>query len=460
MQGPHPPDPGLRPSNLLGERVWGNHETSHHKLHIVRLDVLFPAPIHNFDDMVGLFFFYEHNICSDSVFHFSYDPLARSEKDDKFERLDPRMEVRTSNDFFESSMVLVERGTSFSGLNSFLFVTRVTPFPGRSVIELLVTTNGKHFDVVRVPDGMELLDFELVGESLGSVFLFVNAGGFDSRQGSLLISDDTGAEFRLSLERVHRLVNGTADFYWVDGFNACLVNIVSGVNGALGTLISFDNGDHWEPVRAPNARRDRSPIKCGADDCAINFSVSNSSTLSTLFSSFRAVGVMIGTGSIGPSGQASARDELSTWVSFNGGGYWSHVVEGSSTYAVGFAGGILVVAAAGRATNRVEFSVDQGWTWHTFEFREDPLFVNGLYLGYGNSLVNVVISGSDANSTRQASFFIDFESLNLRTCSEDTLENDNIPDEKWARGNVPNGQLKEEFEDRMMNDNFFFFFFF
>ena len=191
--------------------------------------------------------------------------------------------------------------------------------------------------------------------------------------GTLFVSNSNGTFFVESLKDTNRNEMGFVDYenlYGVDGVG--LANVVAnaqdvegrGAQKQLRTVITFDDGSSWEPVRAPSMDSENHRIGCNpadTDECALHLhSVTLPHNFGRVFSS-PAPGFVMGVGSIGA--YLKPYEECDTFLSTDAGLSWKMVRMDAHKYEFGDQGSIMVVVNDEDSTDTVRYSTDLGKTW-------------------------------------------------------------------------------------------------
>ena len=106
--------------------------------------------------------------------------------------------------------------------------------------------------------------------------------------------------------------------------------------------------------------------KCFLEDgCSLHLHIySSNGIFPPPYSQETAVGLIMGVGNTGRSLQRYKPDQLSTYMSRDGGLTWDEVRKGSHIYEFGDHGGLIIMAPNLEATTYVLYSWNEGKTWH------------------------------------------------------------------------------------------------
>ena len=266
--------------------------------------------------------------------------------------------------------------------------------------------------------------------------------------GTLFTSDSRGTNYVKSLEHTNRNIAGIVDFEKLESIEGvALANIISNPEEVevrrepkkLKTKITFDDGGHWQLLKAPGKTFDGKVTKCQVDQlssCSLHLqSVTELRSYGRVFSS-TAPGIVMGVGSIGDSLQAY--DECDTFVSTDAGQTWSMVAEGAHKYEFGDQGSILVMVDDEDATDKMLYSFDFGKTWASLDFGvtlrakllttiPDSTSTKFLLLG------TLTRKSKGAGEERHIIVQVDFDALEKRKCSDSDFE-------KWYARNIDGRQ--------------------
>ncbi|KAF7309568.1 Sortilin [Mycena indigotica] len=196
--------------------------------------------------------------------------------------------------------------------------------------------------------------------------------------GTLFVSNSNGTFFVESLKDTNRNELGFVDYeriYGVEGIG--IANVVSNANDVEGrnepkllrSLITFDDGSTWQPIRAPSKDSSGQRVGCNTDnieDCSLHLhSVTTPHNFGRIFSS-PAPGYVMGVGSIGRT--LLPYEECDTFLSTDAGLTWSMIRQDAHKYEFGDSGSILVVVNDEDGVDEVRYSLNMGKKWHTYKF--------------------------------------------------------------------------------------------
>jgi len=101
--------------------------------------------------------------------------------------------------------------------------------------------------------------------------------------------------------------------------------------------------------------------------------------LAPVYSSEKAVGIILGTGNLGA--KLTANDsQKALFLSRDGGLTWRTIRMGVHIYEIGDHGALVVIARKNAPTNFIEFSWDEGESWETLQISEHEIFVDNIII--------------------------------------------------------------------------------
>ncbi|RXN03097.1 sortilin-like protein [Labeo rohita] len=193
-------------------------------------------------------------------------------------------------------------------------------------------------------------------------------------------------------------------------------------DGSVQTVISFDQGGEWVPLKKPENTKCDSTAK-DPEMCSLHIHASYSSSMKLTvpmlpLSEPNAVGLILAHGSVGDAISLMTPD---VYVSDDGGYTWMEALKGPHHYAILDSGGLLVAVEHNEAKpiSEIKFSTDEGQCWHVHKFTQTPMFFTGLASEPGARSVNVSLWGyEDALISHWVTYTIDFKDLLTRNCKD------------------------------------------
>ncbi|KAJ3174619.1 vacuolar protein sorting/targeting protein PEP1 [Irineochytrium annulatum] len=358
--------------------------------------------------------------------------------------------LKKSTDLGKSWEVVLEKSAGFAISYEYMVAAKKTD---TSILHLSVTMDGTEWATAVFKDDEKIPDYgyTLLDSSTGSIFLEV----FSDRQagaehGTLYKSNGNGTFFEIMRDKVNQNKKGYTDFEKVQGIaGISILNVVinKSVPKRLQTLISFSDGQKFDPLRAPLADSNGDSYNCNSDAaCTLHLHhFTERSDLNDQFSSTGAVGLMVGVGNVG-SYLTDVKD-ANTFMTRDAGRSWIEVAKGPYFYEFGDRGGVILMAQSETPTEEIRYSLDEGLTW-TKMFISDSIGGGRLRVthiiteSYGSSS-SFVIFGRISGGSRDgevAAIQVDFENVWEKSCVLD-LDNEALSDfEIWN----PTGQDSTE----------------
>ncbi|XP_046384186.1 sortilin-related receptor-like isoform X2 [Ischnura elegans] len=330
--------------------------------------------------------------------------------------------VLSSPSYFQDedlTKVVLKDLEDFEVRKDFMFATKKA---GEKNLDLYISHKRKPFVKAVFHSETNNLNYHVAEVSDGQVFVAVDHDG--NGQVNLYVSDrvtENGMLFTLSLPKILCFfpdntwnvswLNGVtdkpfADFHKVEGLRGIYIasqisNIsVPGVRPEdLKTVITFDMGGKWWPLKAPKVDNEGRPINCSmADGCSLHlfqrFNKLYPKTRSVpIRSSKSAPGLIMATGIIGKS----LEGQPGVFLSRDAGLTWHQVLKGHHFFNFGDHGGVLVAVKYSKflgRTRELMYSTDEGETWNSFEFYNDGIRIYGLITEPGKNTTTFTIIGS------------------------------------------------------------------
>ncbi|KAJ7695034.1 vacuolar protein sorting/targeting protein 10 [Mycena rosella] len=255
--------------------------------------------------------------------------------------------------------------------------------------------------------------------------------------GTLFVSNSNGTFFVQSLKDTNRNEMGFVDYeriYGIEGVG--IANVVlnaaevegRGAPKQLKSLITFDDGSSWTPLRAPAEDSGGKRVGCNPDDideCSLHLhSVTTPHNFGRIFSS-PAPGFVMAVGSIGKS--LLPYEESDTFLSSDGGVTWTMVRQDAHKYEFGDSGSILVVVNDEEGVSDLRYSLDLGKSWKIFDFGI-KLRARALTTLPDSTSQKFILLGQVArkDQTKEIGRFVvvylDFAPTRKRQCTKDDFE--------------------------------------
>ena len=147
------------------------------------------------------------------------------------------------------------------------------------------------------------------------------------------------------------------------------------------TFITHNKGGKWELIKAPEVSRRSKKTACYVEDgCSLHLEIySHMGELAPVYSTEKAVGIVLGTGNIGPR-LTDNDSQKSLYLSRDGGLSWRTIRQGVHIYEIGDHGALIVIAEKNTPTNHIEFSWDEGQSWDILTISEHSIFVENIII--------------------------------------------------------------------------------
>eukprot|EP00123_Amoebidium_parasiticum_P001384 comp12455_c0_seq1/m.7385 comp12455_c0_seq1/g.7385 ORF comp12455_c0_seq1/g.7385 comp12455_c0_seq1/m.7385 type:complete len:879 (-) comp12455_c0_seq1:664-3300(-) len=313
------------------------------------------------------------------------------------QRLNQRghFDLYRTDDLFATTKVIKEDGFDFAIINEYIFMSRLNADGQTMSLEVSEdngeTWNHAHFpadlskSVIKEQEKQEK-GYQILDASEGSVFINVDNDDWEKAHsfhtGNLYVSDKSGTYYTLSLKDHLFLQSVRSDFHKVSSMvGTYITNQLVQSEGIqeFRTVISFDKGGSWKPVKAPEYDWNGDSWNCDATSqgCYLQLHnyISEETThlIQPIFSLDTAIGLVIAHGLVGRFLEVRNTD---LFVSRDGGFTWKAALEGMWSFDVADRGGLIVAAAVGRGKqNSIVFSWDFGETWTKFQFQDQPIAI-------------------------------------------------------------------------------------
>lgn len=410
----------------------------------------------------------------------TYEPKARG--DQKNIGWNYKIDMIYTDDFLRTRKIACHKCNKFLLTDDYLFAAQVVDQELQEV-SLLVTnasSDNYPFEPIVINNGKFMEhSYMFLDTTENSVFLHINHFGENSKYGHVYSSDSTGLKYSLSLPNNIRSSDNQCDFerlYGMDGIyiaNAIdsrymresLDDIQREANeeaermdgkrkhnniknkGAIDqneedkakdfviTLISFNKGGYWERIKAPKTDINGREYDCD-QYCFLNLH-GISGDYPPFYSVDSAPGIIIANGNVGEYLSHDAED-ISTFLSRDGGITWFEVRQGSHTYEIGDHGGLIVIAEDVKSTNKIYYSWDEGLNWQVLKITNDPINIKNIIIEPTSTALHFVIYGETSlKKGKKGGIII---GLNFASLNETKCKNPDIPDtpdsdyETWCPG--------------------------
>eukprot|EP01104_Vermistella_antarctica_P014353 TRINITY_DN4494_c2_g1_i1.p1 TRINITY_DN4494_c2_g1~~TRINITY_DN4494_c2_g1_i1.p1 ORF type:complete len:949 (-),score=294.24 TRINITY_DN4494_c2_g1_i1:73-2694(-) len=297
------------------------------------------------------------------------------------------------------------------------------------------TDDGATWAVARFPmDGEDESRegaYTIVDLHQGSMVMNVRRFG-SSSIGNLYMSDQLDTNFVQVLPNNYCFNSGQCAYSKIRGLqgfaiaNTADVSVTPGSGGdllPLRSLITFDNGGEWLPLTPPSFDVNGKPVTCTkttpSATCSLHLHTNDrSGNWGGVVTSHNAIGLVMATGNVGDS-LTTKEDEVSTFLSTDGGWTWAELLQESSYFSYGDHGGVVLMIPNTRATNQLTYTYDEGHSLVNCIFAEEDNFeLAEIYAAPGNKNTEFIVVGSvgEGSETKHKVYHLDFSSLHQDVC--------------------------------------------
>jgi len=341
---------------------------------------------------------------------------------------DPKQpkQLVSTNDWFVHTDVKLNDIITFATMSEFIVVASHS---NKTSLKLDASVDGISYAQAHFPPNFEVLEqhaYTVLDSSTHSIFLHVTVNSeTDKEYGSLIKSNSNGTSYALSLSHVNRNKAAYVDFEKMQGLEGvALANIISNIpeieNGKgdkkLRTLITHNDGAEWAPMRAPD--KDSLGVKYNCDvsnteKCSLHLhGYTERKDPRNTYSSASAIGLMIGVGNVGPS--LDTFEKGNTFITRDAGLTWREAFKGTYTWEFGDQGSVIVIVKRETPVKEVHYTRDEGATWSTYQFSEEPMTVTEISTVPNDDSLNFLLWARIEN--KMVTVNLDFSGLTTRQC--------------------------------------------
>eukprot|EP00834_Sanchytrium_tribonematis_P006710 NODE_521_length_6537_cov_0.627058.p1 type:complete len:667 gc:universal NODE_521_length_6537_cov_0.627058:4937-2937(-) len=245
--------------------------------------------------------------------------------------------------------------------------------------------------------------------------LFIDVA-LDDNTGSLYISDGQGKDFTKQLENTYRY-NGNVDTSALESLPAIHFINVHDLkdNHKIKTLISYDNGGTWHPIKAPKS-------EC---DCDLHFQGYTKASDSRHFmDSTNTPGVIMAKGRGGENLDPRS-DEVKVFISTDAGMSWKKVSDENLDFEFLNYGNIIVLFDSRKETDNFQYTSNYFKSLQVQKFNDNARYK--ISIGLSDKKSSGLRMFFSAKSEDQEKVIIaDFESLLHIKCTNEDLESQEI----------------------------------
>ena len=399
----------------------------------------------------------------------SHEPKARGSQ--KQHGWSFKIELIYSDDFFKTKRVATHKGNKFLITKEWLFVAQVVDEGTQEVMLLAANATDKIYNfqnVVTSSKNYREHSYTFLDTSGSSVFLHVNHFGEKSKYGHIYISDASGTRYSASLKYNIRGSNNQCDFQKVESLEGSYIaNIIEkdymkqaeqefeeemledegmGIHKPrrnednfrdyVYTVLSMNRGGQWRRLTAPSRKKEGGKYDCESN-CYLNLHAISSDNIAPFYSVQSAAGLIVGNGNVG-SYLSHNLDELSTFLSRDGGITWEEIKKGSHIYEIGDHGGLIVMADEMNPTNLIYYSWDEGKTFQEINLGTEKMTVKNIIIEPTSTSQHFVVYGESLKKGQKVGVVVglDFSSLHEPMCRNPNEPNSENSDyETWTPSN-------------------------
>lgn len=336
--------------------------------------------------------------------------------------------VSTLN-YFKETKTIYENIVDFALRSKFVFVAAVSD--DRKELQAKVTIDGEIFADADFPSDFKVgaqTGYTILESGTQSIFLHVTTNKNKGQEiGTILKSNSNGTFYVSALPNVNRNTQGYVDFDRIDIIEGVLLaNVVANPNDKeakkLQTRISFNEASEWHFLAPPAVDSENKKYSCAGrplSQCALHLQgFTERPDFRDTFLSASAIGFLIGVGNVG---EFLGSTDMATFLSTDGGITWREIRKGKYMWEYGDKGTILLLVDAENATKEIVYSTDDGQTWSTYEFTDDPIQVWDLATVPTDTARKFVIFAGAENKLKLDTkiFSIDFTHFFSRQCQLD-----------------------------------------
>ncbi|XP_064492144.1 sortilin isoform X4 [Pseudopipra pipra] len=330
------------------------------------------------------------------------------------------LELKKTPDLGRSFRTIGSRIYSFGMGGRFLFASVMTEQGTTRRIHVSLD-QGDSWNMAQLPSVGHEQFYSILAANDDLVFMHVDEPG-DTGFGTIYTSDERGILYSKSLERhLYTTTGGETDFTNVTSLRGTFITSVLAEDNSIRSVITFDRGGQWEPLRRPHNSPCDGTAPSG-DQCSLHihalYSISQKLNVPMApLSEPNAVGIVLAHA----SGGAMSVMSPDVFVSDDGGYSWARTLRGPHHYGILDSGGLLVaIQHSHQPLNTLLFSPDEGQCWYSHTFSPEPLFFTGLASepGARSSTVSVWGFRGAFPARHWVSYTVDFGELLSRTCED------------------------------------------
>jgi hypothetical protein len=384
----------------------------------------------------------------------SLEPRAKGHQNNK--GWSYKIDFIYSDDFFKTKRIAAHKGNKFLLTKHYLFVAQVVDQESQEVMLLSSKSNEKYYNLQPIETTSKIFrehSYTFLDTSDISVFLNINHIGENSKYGNIYTSNADGTQYSLSLMYNVRSFDHKCDFQKVESIEGTYIaNTISSDfiktseqelqeeemqqdsmeekthsrNGMakenayldyIETFVTFNKGGDWKRLTAPSRDINAKKYDCDShSSCYLNLH-GVTGDYATFYSVQSAAGIVIGNGNVGKF-LTNNPEEISTFLSRDGGLSWFEVRKGSHIYEIGDHGALIVIADDQNPTDTVYYTWDEGITWQEIKISNEKMMIKNIIIEPKSTSQHFVIYGETHKKGEKKGSVIglDFSSLHEPQC--------------------------------------------
>ena len=180
--------------------------------------------------------------------------------------------------------------------------------------------------------------------------------------------------------------------------------------------ITFNKGGKWHDLKAPYKDSESKKYDCDPM-CALHLH-GVSGDFPAFYSTETAVGIIIGNGNVGKY-LSNNQEEISTFLSRDGGVVWTELRKGSHIYEIGNHGAIILMAREHFPTNNILYSLDEGLHFKEFEISKEKIIIKNIIIEPTATSTHCIVYGETQSRKGQklgVIIGVDFSTLQIPVC--------------------------------------------
>ncbi len=408
----------------------------------------------------------------------TYEPRGKGHQQNK--GWNYKIDFVYSDDFFETRKIGAHKGNKFLLTKNYLFVAQVLDQEDQEVMLLVTSPTENYYNLQPIElsnDKFKEHSYTFLDSSEKSVFIHVNHFGEKSKHGHIYTSDYSGQKFSLTLHNNIRVGEGECDFDIVNGLEGIyLANVidqewmkdaqleiqreeVTEINEMENnknsqksqtqhkttgnkldefrdftqTFITFNKGGKWHRIVGPERDIEGKRYECG-ENCHLNLqAISNSNP--PFYSVNSAAGIIIANGNVGKYLSLN-NEEISTFLSRDGGFTWSEVRKGAHNYEIGDHGALIILSQDQTPSNSIIYTWDEGISWNELKISKSKMIIRNIIIEPYNVSQHFLVYGQTQNKKgvkQGVVIAVDFTLLHKPQCRNPMYPNTSSSDyETWT----------------------------